>query len=235
MDFKAKDVIAVLILVALIGIGSYFLYTQKEQGLKVDRSLSQPLKQDKIESTLIVPEQHCKDKSDTIVVYIEGGVKKPGIYQVKSSCRLYELIEQSGGFTEQAIYSNLNPAKKLIDGEKIIVPERLEKDEIKEKVIEEKDLMHYAMEREAKTQLSQKTDNKQQVETTEIKNELKININTAALEELQKLPRIGPKTAKSIIEYREKHNGFKSIEELREVPRIGDKTFENLKDKVTIN
>lgn len=62
-----------------------------------------------------------------------------------------------------------------------------------------------------------------------------ININTATAEELQKLPRIGPATAKSIVEYREKHGKFKTIEEIKNVPRIGEKTFEKFKDKIKVN
>lgn len=64
-------------------------------------------------------------------------------------------------------------------------------------------------------------------------NEL-ININTATAEELQKLPRIGPSTAKKIIEYREQHGDFKTIDELKNVPRIGEKTFDKLKDMITV-
>ena len=61
-----------------------------------------------------------------------------------------------------------------------------------------------------------------------------ININTANEQELQKLPRVGPATAKNIIEYREKHGKFKTIEEIKNVPRIGEKTFEKFKDKIKV-
>ena len=62
----------------------------------------------------------------------------------------------------------------------------------------------------------------------------KININNAALEELDKLPGIGPVKAKSIIDYREKYGKFDSIEEITNIRGIGDKTFENLKDSITV-
>jgi len=62
----------------------------------------------------------------------------------------------------------------------------------------------------------------------------KININTATLEELDKLPGIGPVKAKSIIDYREKYGKFDSIEEITNIKGIGDKTFENLKDSITV-
>lgn len=62
----------------------------------------------------------------------------------------------------------------------------------------------------------------------------KININTASLAELQKLPRIGEKVAQRIIEYRKEHGKFKKIEELMKIPGIGEKIFNNLKDLITV-
>ncbi len=71
-------------------------------------------------------------------------------------------------------------------------------------------------------------------ESNPAKPEELININTASAEELQKLPRIGPSTAKKIIEYREEHGDFKTIDEIKNVPRIGEKTFDKLKDMITV-
>jgi comEA protein len=62
----------------------------------------------------------------------------------------------------------------------------------------------------------------------------KININTANLEELQTLPRIGEKVAQRIIDYREEHGQFKKIEELMKVRGVGEKTFKLIKDKIEV-
>ncbi len=57
----------------------------------------------------------------------------------------------------------------------------------------------------------------------------KININTANTEQLEILPRIGTKTAQSIIEYRTQNGPFKKIEDITNVKGIGEKTLEELK------
>jgi competence protein ComEA len=62
----------------------------------------------------------------------------------------------------------------------------------------------------------------------------KININTAPADILDKLPRIGPKVAQRIIDFRKQNGPFKKVEELMKVKGIGEKTFAKLKDLITI-
>lgn len=56
-----------------------------------------------------------------------------------------------------------------------------------------------------------------------------VNINTATVDQLAYLPRVGPAAAARIIEYRSANGGFKKVTDLMQVKGIGDKTFEVLK------
>jgi len=60
-----------------------------------------------------------------------------------------------------------------------------------------------------------------------------IDLNTAASDELQKLPGIGEATAKNILAYREEH-GFTMKEELKQVEGIGEKKYAELEALVIV-
>ncbi|MCD6487307.1 MAG: ComEA family DNA-binding protein [Syntrophobacterales bacterium] len=62
----------------------------------------------------------------------------------------------------------------------------------------------------------------------------KININTAPVEELVKLNRIGPKYAARIVQYRETNGPFVKVEDIVMVKGIGPKTLDVNKDIMTV-
>ena len=62
----------------------------------------------------------------------------------------------------------------------------------------------------------------------------RININTASASELESLPRIGPKVAQRIIDFRTKNGNFKKVEEIMKVQGIGEKVFDQIKDLITV-
>ena len=61
-----------------------------------------------------------------------------------------------------------------------------------------------------------------------------VNVNTASVEQLTLLPRIGPSSAAQIIEYRSANGGFKKVTDLLQVKGIGPSTFELIKPWVAI-
>ena len=60
-----------------------------------------------------------------------------------------------------------------------------------------------------------------------------IDLNTADIYDLQRLPGIGEKRAQDIITYREEHGPFRTADELTEVSGIGPVILENLREYVT--
>lgn len=62
----------------------------------------------------------------------------------------------------------------------------------------------------------------------------KININTASVEQLAKLKRVGKKFAEKIVQYREANGSFAKAEDITKVKGIGPKTYEANKDIITV-
>ena len=62
----------------------------------------------------------------------------------------------------------------------------------------------------------------------------KISLNQANLQQLQMLSGVGEKKAQAIMEYRQKHGGFKTIDELMNIKGIGPKLLEKNKSKLML-
>lgn len=57
-----------------------------------------------------------------IIVYVSGEIKNPGVYKVIENTRLYQVITQAGGLTENADKHAINLAQTLTDERHIIIP-----------------------------------------------------------------------------------------------------------------
>jgi len=62
----------------------------------------------------------------------------------------------------------------------------------------------------------------------------KININTASVEELVQLERVGQRYAERIVAFREQNGPFKAPEDIMLVAGIGPKIFEANKDRIVV-
>ena len=63
---------------------------------------------------------------------------------------------------------------------------------------------------------------------------IKVNLNTASVDELTKLKGIGPSLAERIVAYRTEHGPFTSIDELAKVKGIGQKKLLRIKNSLII-
>ena len=62
-----------------------------------------------------------------------------------------------------------------------------------------------------------------------------VNVNTASVNELQYLPRVGPALAGRILEFREANGPFEDVSELVAVKGIGETSLEKLRPFVAVS
>lgn len=67
-------------------------------------------------------------EASEIVVDIQGAVAKPGVYTLPNGSRVNDVLIKSGGLSGTAdrgwVAMNINLAQKLVDGQKIYIPEK---------------------------------------------------------------------------------------------------------------
>ena len=63
----------------------------------------------------------------------------------------------------------------------------------------------------------------------DLQSQEQIEINSAKVEDLQKVPGIGPTLARRIVEFREEHGPFERAEDLLNVQGIGERTLERMR------
>jgi competence ComEA-like helix-hairpin-helix protein len=61
-----------------------------------------------------------------------------------------------------------------------------------------------------------------------------LELNTAAVGDLQLLPGVGPKLAQRIVDERERRGGFHNIEQLSEVKGVGPQTLAHIRSLVRV-
>jgi competence ComEA-like helix-hairpin-helix protein len=92
--------------------------------------------------------------------------------------------------------------------------------------------------REENRELARKnlSEHYQRFRLDQLKEDLKepVDINTATLKELVRLPNIGPVTAVRIYTYRETNGPFQSIEEIKGVEGIGPAIFDGIRFYITV-
>ncbi len=145
----------------------------------------------------------CTGSLSTIVVYLCGRVKRPGVYEVPKGSRVYELVELAGGFTEDAATEYLTLAQTVSDGQTLVIPS-----------LDEAGSDRYGAGGDTESGGL-------------------ININTADRELLMTLPGIGEAKASAIIAWREEHGPFGKPEDIMQVSGIKEAAFEKIKQWIT--
>ena len=146
-----------------------------------------------------------------IFVYVTGAVNRAGVYKLPLDSRMVEAIQAAGGFADGADLNQVNLATVIKDGQQIVIPGGTG----------------------VPTPMLTIGDNGLLVTPTPPAGS-PVNINTADVTLLQKLPGIGPSSAQAIVDYRTANGPFVRIEDLLKIPGIGPTTLDGLRGLVTV-
>lgn len=146
----------------------------------------------------------------SIVVSVEGAVATPGVYHLRGDARVQAAIDAAGGPTSDADLALVNPAARLHDEERLIVPAMTAKGA-------------------AAARATSTTSSGGAVGPARL-----VNINTASAADLDALPGIGPALASRIVAYREAHGPFRSVDGLAAVAGISLKMVDAIRSLITV-
>ncbi|MFI7080859.1 helix-hairpin-helix domain-containing protein [Micromonospora sp. NPDC049903] len=156
-----------------------------------------------------------------VVVAVAGKVRRPGLVRLPAGARVADAVEAAGGALPGVDVAMLNPARKVTDGELIVVgvPAPTPAAPAPGAAAPGAAAPGAAAPGAA-------------VPGAEPGG--RVNLNTATLAQLDALPGVGPVLAQRIIEHRDQRGGFRAVSDLRQVNGIGDARYEELKDLVTV-
>ena len=178
--------------------------------------------------------------STVIWVHVCGAVRKAGVYELPAGSRVFEAVQEAGGFAADADESYVNQAQRLSDGAKLVIPTVEQVEEAAGDSRTEAGqigIVEQAGVQEAGYGVSDAGtgDGAGQTDPVSAAADGRININTASEAQLCEIPGIGATRAAAIAAYRQEHGGFSSIEEIMNVSGIKEGTYAKIKDRITVN
>jgi comEA protein len=143
-----------------------------------------------------------------LVVAVGGKVRKPGLVRLPPGARVADALTAAGGPQAGTDVALLNLARKVVDGELIMVGVTPPPGAVATGPAGGPPAAGPAGG--------------------------PVNLNTATPAQLDALPGVGPVLAQRILDAREAQGGFTAVSDLRKVDGIGDARYEQLKDLVTV-
>ena len=154
-----------------------------------------------------------------VVVSVVGLVRAPGLVTLDAGARIADALQAAGGALDGADVTGLNMARRLTDGEQIVVG------------IASPPGTPPAMGSSVSTPAAGTAG-----ATPDLPAEpgTPIDLNAATEEQLDALPGVGPVTAAAIVAWRTSNGAFSSVDQLGDVDGIGPARLEKLRALVHV-
>ena len=153
-----------------------------------------------------------------IRVQVSGAVMSPGVYAMNNGDRVMDAIAAAGGVDPGADLSGINLALRVQDEAHYHVPT----------------VGETPPPPPSPAGASSASPGAGGRGTSSTANSL-IDLNTASARELESLPGIGPVMAGRIVAHREVNGPFAAVDDVQDVPGIGPKTLESIRSLVTVS
>ena len=231
-----KNKLLIFLVIAILALIFSIIYTVSKDNKVIE---VEPLQVDEE----IIEEKKVDDEEEIVKVDIKGYIKSPGVYELDSTSRVIDVINEAGGLIENANTEYINLSKKIVDEMVIIIYSNSEVEKFKET---NKEIIYIEYECICPDNKNDACINENDVVNTNgVKKEdsnsknststdYKVSINTGTIEELITLDGIGESKANAIIEYREKNGEFKNLEDLMNVSGIGESAYSKIKDNIKL-
>jgi competence protein ComEA len=198
----------IVLLINLAVTGALFFWLQRPVAAPLEITPPQPTPAPAITPGAQPPPGAATAAS--LRVYVTGAVAHPDVYRLPPGSIVKDAIQAAGGASGEADLDRVNLAQELRDQQQVVVPRAGEAD------------------------VPPPAGSTPPSRSGEALPAAKVNINTAAADELDTLPGIGAEMARRIVDYRAANGPFKSIEDIQRVTGIGDATYQKLKDRITV-
>jgi competence protein ComEA len=167
-----------------------------------------------------VPSATPAPSAAVLVVDVAGKVRHPGIVRLPPGARVADAVQAAGGPLPGTRLGLLNLASPLSDGEQVVVGLAS---------VAGGDASGVVAGAPGSTLTGAPAG-----AAASPSGEAPVDLNTASLEQLETLPRVGPVLAQRIVDFRTSHGAFRSVDELQQVPGIGPSTMADLRGLVTV-